>query len=91
MVCAVPEPCAGGLTCCSTLGAVRPVLTDALAGVCRAYDLGETRSGPPEQVRQVRAARLEFAAGDRGVDVGHEAGGRLIKAGPPERVGILLG
>jgi hypothetical protein len=57
----------------------------ALAGVCLAYDLGETRSCPPKQVDQVRAAHFEFAAGDRGVDVGHEAGGRFIKARAPER------
>jgi hypothetical protein len=45
----------------------------ALAGVCRANDLGQTRSSPPEQVGQVCAAVLELAAGDRGVDGGHEA------------------
>src|SRR5215813_7577732 len=59
--------------------------------VCRAHDLGGTRSSPAKQVRQVSAAGLELAAGDRGVYGGHEAGGRLIKAGLLQRVGVLLG
>src|SRR5262249_57422965 len=63
----------------------------ALAAVCRADDLGETRSSQAKKARQVRAAGLELAAGDRGVDGGHEARGRLNTAGPLERVGVLLG
>jgi hypothetical protein len=42
-------------------------------------------------VRQVLAAGLEVAAGDRGVQGGHEAGGGLIQAGLLERIGVLPG
>ena len=48
------------------------------------------RGSPPKQVREVSTAGLKIAMGDRGVEGGHEIGGRLLQAVLLQRVGVFV-